>query len=312
MRSHLSAELHRVPMPAVPFAAGGAARHGGAGPRGAAAWMKLFEDRYKSNEWPYGSGVWGKKEWILPEISDDEHRLALRRRHEPVLGRALREGHRGGRPVDQAVRQHPQRLLQGPGHDGAGLAGEADDLRGRADQGGGLRFDGRHLGGAGDLLRRGGHPVHRAAAARQDFHRAVDPAGLQRRAGALPGHGLRRLHEAGAGDHQGPDALPGQLDELAARRGPEDGGHRDRAAVRLGSAGRDHHPRRQPGQRLGAGQRAADDERPGADREAAAHRGGPGGARQPALSAPTCATSRASSRSRRRRRWRARSRSATR
>jgi threonine synthase len=39
--------------------------------RGAAAWMKLFEDRYKSNEWPYGSGVWGKKEWILPQISDD-------------------------------------------------------------------------------------------------------------------------------------------------------------------------------------------------------------------------------------------------
>ena len=39
--------------------------------RGAAAWMKLFEDRYKSNEWPYGSGVWGKKEWLLPQISDD-------------------------------------------------------------------------------------------------------------------------------------------------------------------------------------------------------------------------------------------------
>ena len=39
--------------------------------RGAAAWMKLFEDRYKSNQWPYASGVWGKKEWILPQISDD-------------------------------------------------------------------------------------------------------------------------------------------------------------------------------------------------------------------------------------------------
>src|SRR5512136_684949 len=39
--------------------------------RGASAWMKLFEDRYKSNLWPYGSGVWGKKEWILPQISDD-------------------------------------------------------------------------------------------------------------------------------------------------------------------------------------------------------------------------------------------------
>jgi threonine synthase len=34
-------------------------------------WMKLFEDRYKSNLWPYGSGVWGKKEWILPQIAND-------------------------------------------------------------------------------------------------------------------------------------------------------------------------------------------------------------------------------------------------
>jgi threonine synthase len=39
--------------------------------RDAKAWMKLFEDRYKSTEWPYGSGVWGKKEWILPQIDND-------------------------------------------------------------------------------------------------------------------------------------------------------------------------------------------------------------------------------------------------
>ena len=39
--------------------------------RSASAWKKLFEDRYKSNLWPYGSGVWGKKEWILPEINDN-------------------------------------------------------------------------------------------------------------------------------------------------------------------------------------------------------------------------------------------------
>jgi threonine synthase len=44
--------------------------------RGAAAWMKLFEDRYKSNEWPYGSGVWGKKEWILPQI-DNQNIVSL-------------------------------------------------------------------------------------------------------------------------------------------------------------------------------------------------------------------------------------------
>src|SRR5256886_3191015 len=37
--------------------------------RDAKGWMKLFEDRYKSNLWPYGSGVWGKKEWILPQIN---------------------------------------------------------------------------------------------------------------------------------------------------------------------------------------------------------------------------------------------------
>ncbi len=39
--------------------------------RDAKAWMKLFEDRYKSTQWPYGSGVWGKKEWILPQIADE-------------------------------------------------------------------------------------------------------------------------------------------------------------------------------------------------------------------------------------------------
>lgn len=39
--------------------------------RDARAWMKLFDDRYKSTEWPYGSGVWGKKEWVLPQIDND-------------------------------------------------------------------------------------------------------------------------------------------------------------------------------------------------------------------------------------------------
>jgi threonine synthase len=39
--------------------------------RSAKAWMKLFEDRYKSTQWPYGSGIWGKKEWVLPQIADD-------------------------------------------------------------------------------------------------------------------------------------------------------------------------------------------------------------------------------------------------
>src|SRR6267142_909127 len=39
--------------------------------REAAAWMKLFDDRYKRTAWPYGSGVWGKREWVAPGVSDD-------------------------------------------------------------------------------------------------------------------------------------------------------------------------------------------------------------------------------------------------
>ena len=39
--------------------------------RSALAWMKFFEDRYKSTQWPYGSGIWGKKEWVLPQIADE-------------------------------------------------------------------------------------------------------------------------------------------------------------------------------------------------------------------------------------------------
>jgi threonine synthase len=39
--------------------------------RSAAAWMALFDERYKRTRWPYGSGVWGKREWVAPEVPDD-------------------------------------------------------------------------------------------------------------------------------------------------------------------------------------------------------------------------------------------------
>ena len=35
-------------------------------------WSKLFDDRYKLNVWPYGSGVWGKREWVMPHVPDDD------------------------------------------------------------------------------------------------------------------------------------------------------------------------------------------------------------------------------------------------
>src|SRR5579862_2438742 len=39
--------------------------------RSAAAWIKLFDERYLRTHWPYGSGVWGKKEWVQPHIRDE-------------------------------------------------------------------------------------------------------------------------------------------------------------------------------------------------------------------------------------------------
>jgi threonine synthase len=36
--------------------------------RAAASWMRLFDERYHGQHWPYGSGVWGKKEWVMPQI----------------------------------------------------------------------------------------------------------------------------------------------------------------------------------------------------------------------------------------------------
>jgi threonine synthase len=36
--------------------------------RSPAGWMKLFDERYKRTYWPYGSGVWGKKEWVQPHV----------------------------------------------------------------------------------------------------------------------------------------------------------------------------------------------------------------------------------------------------
>ncbi len=39
--------------------------------RSSAAWVQLFEQRTRTTEWPYGSGVWGKKEWVCPELSNE-------------------------------------------------------------------------------------------------------------------------------------------------------------------------------------------------------------------------------------------------
>jgi len=39
--------------------------------RAPAAWMQLFEERNRKSVYPYGSGVWSKKEWIVPFIDNE-------------------------------------------------------------------------------------------------------------------------------------------------------------------------------------------------------------------------------------------------
>jgi threonine synthase len=39
--------------------------------RSASAWRNLLDDRAGTTEWPYGSGVWAMKEWVVPDLRDE-------------------------------------------------------------------------------------------------------------------------------------------------------------------------------------------------------------------------------------------------
>ncbi|MCA9529453.1 MAG: threonine synthase [Myxococcales bacterium] len=39
--------------------------------RSADEWKQLFDARWMTRHWPYGSGVWGKKEWVQPHLRDE-------------------------------------------------------------------------------------------------------------------------------------------------------------------------------------------------------------------------------------------------
>lgn len=44
--------------------------------RSASEWKELFDSRYRKQSWPYGSSIWGKKEWVCPNL-DDEHIVSM-------------------------------------------------------------------------------------------------------------------------------------------------------------------------------------------------------------------------------------------
>jgi len=50
----------------------------------AAQWKELFEARAHKTQWPYGSGVWGMKEWVLPEI-DNENVVSMYEGHSNLF-----------------------------------------------------------------------------------------------------------------------------------------------------------------------------------------------------------------------------------
>jgi threonine synthase len=39
--------------------------------RSAREWNDIFDERYRKNEWPYGSSVWGKKELVCPAVDNE-------------------------------------------------------------------------------------------------------------------------------------------------------------------------------------------------------------------------------------------------
>ena len=47
-------------------------------------WKRIFQERAHKTEWPYGSGVWGKKEWVCPEI-DNENVVSMYEGHSNLF-----------------------------------------------------------------------------------------------------------------------------------------------------------------------------------------------------------------------------------
>ena len=118
-----------------------------------AAWMRLFDERYKRTTWPYGSGVWGKKEWVCPELRDEN--IVSMDEGGTNLFWAERYGRELGLDdlwVKMCGNSHTG-IVQGSRHDGARLGRQADDRRRHGRPRDRVRVDRRHVGRARGLRR---------------------------------------------------------------------------------------------------------------------------------------------------------------
>ena len=216
-----------------------------------------------ARQWPYGSGVWGKREWVAPERAGRLHRLDRRGRDERSSGPSASAA-RSALPdlwIKQCGNSHTGSfkdlgmtvlvsvVRQAIAKEGALSVARPRAARAPATRSASLAAYGAAAGlPVAVLLPRG---LVSTGAARA--------AARARRARLRARDRLRRLHGGRQGARAPGPRLPRELDEPAPHRGAEDGRDRDRPAVRLGVARLDRPPERQPRQRGGALRRLQDD-----------------------------------------------------
>ena len=122
------------------------------------------------------SGVWSKKELVLPEL-EDKSIVSLGEGNSPLIKSERFASHLG---VDEIYIKQC-----GTSHTGSFkdlgmtvLVSMVNQIRSRITRGR-VRIDGRHLSGAIRVLCRRGYSVHRISSERQGFDRAVDSAGCE-------------------------------------------------------------------------------------------------------------------------------------
>jgi len=100
--------------------------------RAAGAWIKLFDDRVGQNVYPYGSGVWAKKEWVVPFI-DNENVVSTCEGHTNLFwaNRYGKQLHVEDLWVKQCGNSHTG-SFKDLGMTVLGLCGESDDRQRRA------------------------------------------------------------------------------------------------------------------------------------------------------------------------------------
>ena len=154
------------------------------------AWRQLIDSRVGTTAWPYGSGVWGMREWVMPDLRDEN--VVSMYEGNTNLFWADRLGKQLGVP-DLWVK------LCGNSHTGSfkdlGMTVLVSVVKqmmadGSPVQAVAAASTGDTERGAGVLCRGRGHPRDHFLARGQGQHRTVDPARRQRRACAGAGHRL--------------------------------------------------------------------------------------------------------------------------